>query len=396
MKICVISPGVVHAIPRTAAIASQFDEIHFIDTSGKTDTAKLASLGVICHSEKADGAPIKNGADLLRLLTNINPDIIVCHYASGDHFFNAISYGKCPVAAIAMGSDVFYDKGDSVVSLFTRLLIRMALRRSFYISAKSELLSKRIRSYGVSAPIDVNYWGCDLDKFSPKNKSEAKSKLGFAEGTTVILSPRAIAPNYNIHLIVEAFYTVLKLHDHIKFVILGRSTPHYKKMIEETVERLNLKDHALFLDEVSEENLLLYYQASDVVISMAQSEGFPNTALEVMACKVPLVIGSIPQIDELLENNRNAWICEKNPEAIANTVIAVLDDEKKRLRIAEAAYATTIQYADIKKNGITFSAKLKKVNADYSPKRLHWLSNIIFNLVFNIYRIQRKTLSLYP
>ena len=62
----------------------------------------------------------------------------------GDHFFSAIAYGGCTVAAIATGADALYERGDSFVSAITKLLTRMGLRQSCYVAAKSRFLAKRI------------------------------------------------------------------------------------------------------------------------------------------------------------------------------------------------------------------------------------------------------------
>lgn len=391
MKICVISPGVVHAVPRTIAIADQFDEIHYIDMVGNADRNTLESRGIIYHASEKIDKPIICSRELQRLLKKIKPDAIVCHFSAGDHFFSAIAYGRCPVAAIAMGHDVLYDEGDSFVPYFVRLLIRMALQRSLYISAKSELLAERIKNYGVRSPVSVNYWGADLDRFHPGERNIAWRKLGLDENKTIILSPRALEPRLNIHLIVEAFHEVLTKYDNASLVILGRASPDYKKQIEETIVRLNLKNRVRLLNEVSQDALLPYYQASDVVVSMGRSEGFPNTLLEVMACKVPVVVGRIAQIEELLEHDRNAWICEIEPRAIAAAILDVLDDREKRQRISNSAYMTAKEYADIKKNGITFSNNLKRYCA--ADKRGSWIEIIIFKIMYVMYRIQRKIIT---
>jgi glycosyltransferase involved in cell wall biosynthesis len=321
----------------------------------------------------------------------MEPDVIVCHYASGDHFFCAIAYGQCPVAVIAMGNDVLYDEGDSFVPYFMRLLIRMALKLSFCICAKSELLARRIKSYGVDSPVDVNYWGADLNRYHPGKQIEARWKLKLDENKAIILSPRAIEPRLNIHLIVEAFHEVLTKHHNSLLIILGRSSPDYKKQIEETIERLNLADKVCVLSEVSQDVLSQYYQASDVVISMAHSEGFPNSILEVMACKVPIVVGRITQIEELLENDKNAWISEKEPQAIAAAILDVLGDQDKRQRISNTAYITAREHADIKKNGIKFSNNLKRYCATYKHKS--WTEIVLFRMLYVMYRIQRKIIN---
>ncbi|NOT10832.1 MAG: glycosyltransferase family 4 protein [Methylococcaceae bacterium] len=388
MRVCVISPGVVHAVPRTVAIADQFDEVHFIDIEGNSDSRPLLAHGVVYHSSDREGKSLNRGRVLQHLLGTIRPDVIVCHYASGDHYFNAIGYGQCPVASIVMGNDAFYDEGDMVVPFLAKLLVRMSLRRSYYLSAKSELLAQCLKRYGVTAPIDVNYWGADMTRFSPGHRLEARRQLGLDEKAILILSSRALEPRLNIHLIVEAFPEILQSYSNASLIILGRSSPDYKRQVEDTVSRLNLADRISFRGDVSQDALLQYYQASDCVVSVAQCEGFPNTVLEVMACKVPVVVGNIPHIDELLENNRNAWICEKNPQAIATAILAVLGDATNRAAIVDAAYATAMKFADIKKNGIRFSYRLKQSLTNIQPASR--VAQLVFKAIFLLYRIQRK------
>jgi glycosyltransferase involved in cell wall biosynthesis len=267
----------------------------------------------------------------------------------------------------------------------------MALRRSYFISAKSKFLADRIKSYGVCTPVCVNYWGADLDRFHPRKQVEIRRKLRLDENAIIILSPRAIEPRLNIHLIVEAFHEVLPKYANALLVILGRSIPSYKKQIENIIERLNLRDKVCVLDEVSQEVLLQYYQASDVVVSMAQSEGFPNTLLEVMACRVPIVVGRIEQIEELLQDDVNAWVCGNEPQRIAAAILDALDSQDKRQRITNVAYKTVKEYADIRKNGVMFCNDLKRFNATY--KRRFWLEIIAFRALYIIYRIQRKIIA---
>lgn len=388
MRICVISPGVAHAVPRTIAVAGQFDEVHFIDVAGRVDRRILESHGILYHGpEPGDGKIIKS-RQLLALLRQLEPEAIVCHYASGDHFFSAIAYGRCPVGAIAMGNDVLYEEGDSFVPVFTKLLTRMGLRRSHYVVAKSAFLAKRIRSYGVRSPVEVNYWGADLTRYHPGKQIEARQALRLAESGVIVLSPRAIEPRLNIHLIIEAFHAVAAKYHDASLVILGRSSQNYKNRIEETIARLNLGDKTSVLDEVSEEVLSRYYRASDVVVSMASSEGFPNTLLEVMACKVPVVVGRIAQIEELLEDGRNARVCDLSAPAIAAAIEDILRDGEKRRRIVSAAYETVKRYGDIRKSGVLFSDRLKQITEEWKPGFRPMI--FIFRMLYGVFRVQRR------
>lgn len=388
MKICIISPGVVHAIPRTAAIADKFDEVDFIDATGKSDTAQLES-----HSVKYHGPGTPKGVisrrKLKRLFRTIEPDIIICHFASGDHFFDAIAYGNSPVAVIAMGQDVLYEAGDRYVPYLKRLLTRMALHRAMFISAKSEYLKNRIRQFGVKIPIEVNYWGADMKHFSPGNKDKARRKLGWNEEGIYILSPRAIEPRLNIDVIVDAFFKVLGKYPDSILVILGRADPIYLRQINEQISRLGISDNVMLQDEITQEMLPTYYRASDMVLSMARSEGFPNTILEVMACRIPVVIGKISQIEELLEDNKNALICEIDPHAISQKILDVLNNGASEAITTEAFHLVQT-YANIKTNGEKFSSQLKM--RIISDKKVSYVGLLLFKCIYLFHRASRKIL----
>ncbi len=386
MRICVISPGVVHATPRTIALADQFEEVHFIDIIGNADRAALESCGAIYHGPAGADEELIKGRRLSALLKEIQPEAIICHYASGMHYFRSISFGRSLVAVIAMGSDVLYEQGSTRVSAVERLLIRMALRRSNYVSAKSVFLAERIKKYGGALHIDVNYWGADMCSYHPGDRVAARHKLSLDENCTIILSPRALQPLYNVHLIVEAFHAVLSRHKSACLVLLGRESHEYRIKVEETINRLNINDKVSIIGDVSQNVLPLYYQASDVVVSMARTEGFPNTVLEVMACNVPVVVGRISQVEELLAHNKNAWLCEIEPKTIAAALLDVLGDQDNKQRIAYCAYETAREHADIKKNALRFSEHLKQVAAKY--RRPSTAKIILFRILYFSYQLK--------
>ena len=391
MKACVLSPGVVHAVPRTVAIADRFDEVHFVDITGRSDAAELESHGVKYHGPGTPGGVIGR-KELKKLFRQIAPDIIICHFASGDHYFNAIAFGDCPVAVIAMGQDVLYESGDCRVPHLRRLLIRMALRRSCYISAKSEYLARRIRQFRVKAPVEVNYWGADLERFSPGDRGEARQRLGWDEKKIYILSPRAVEPRLNIDVIVEAFSMVLKNYPEAMLVIIGRSNQDYLQQIREQISRLGISGNVSLQGEVTQEMLPVYYRASDMVLSMARSEGFPNTILEVMACRIPVIAGRLEQVGELLENGHNSIVCEISAEDIAASVKKLLDDAELAAGLSGRGILTVRENADIRKNGVIFQRNsmnclLKRDDSMTIVKRY------IFRFMYLIYCMQRKLIA---
>ena len=390
MRICIISPGVVHAVSRTIAICGQFEEVHFIDMKGNADFAKLERHGVICYKISRQSRFAMTDLGLHKLLNRIKPEVIICHFASGDHFFHAILYGRCPVAAIAMGHDILYDRGDADVSRLRQLLTRMALRRTAYIAAKSKYLETRIRSYGVMGPVHINFWGADLLRFRSGNRALAKRQLLIPTDCPVILSPRAIEPRLNINLIADSFQYVVKQHPRAILIILGRVSPQYLKIVEETISRLRLSSRVQVIGEIGEDDMITYYQASDVVVSMANSEGFPNTLLEVMGCKIPMVVGRIPQIEELLSDGQNARICQIDPHQTGKAILDILGNPEKAFNLAANAYDTATRHANIKTNGVKFSNQLKRAMAEKTSTG--FVKKACFIAIFAAYLIQRTVI----
>jgi glycosyltransferase involved in cell wall biosynthesis len=350
--------------------------------------------GVKYHFIGDGGTSSFGSVNLQRLLRKLHPDVIVSHFVSGDAFFNAVAYGRCPIAAIAMGHDVLYERGVTRISKLRRLLIRMGLRRAVYIAAKSKYLADRIRSYGVTCALDVNVWGADLERFSSGDRDRARDNLGFPRHVPIVLSPRAIEPYYNCILIAEAFVGVLGRYPDAILVMLGRSKPAYRLKVEEAIAALGIASNVRFVSEVSQSALPEFYHASDLVVSMAPSEGFPNTILEVMNCEIPIVIGRIPQIEELLSDGVNARLCEIEKNSIETTMLDVLDKPEDCRQMVANARKLAQSVADIKKNGRIFSqhlkAALKQSHITPSP------AIIIFRIVFFMYLMQTRIFGRRP
>ena len=340
-------------------MARYLDEVDFIDMTGTADRAPLEQAGIRYHRPEDGGRSRLASLNLQRLLSKLAPDVIVCHYGSGDHFFNAIAWGHCPVAVIAMGNDVLYDDGDARVSPLRALLTRMGLRRAAVVSAKSQFIAEATRRLGYRGPMEVNYWGSDLGRFRPGDRAEARRQLGLAETGPLVLSPRAIEPRLNIHLVVEAFAEVVKHRPDGQLVIVGRAMPEYRAQVLAAVGRLGLAGQVRVLDEVSQEVLPAWYQASEVVVSVASVEGFPNTVLEVMACGVPVLVGDITQIRELLTDGVNARICAVDAPAIARGMLSLLDDPATAAVIGLRGRETALEAGDIDANGRRFATQLR-------------------------------------
>lgn len=390
MKICVINPGVVHAVPRTLAMRSAFDEIAYIDMRGTDDGGILERYGIAYHRFEA-GRHQLAGFRLQRLLRRIAPSGIICHFASGPHFFHSLLYNKCPVAVVAMGQDVLYEAGDAHVGKMLRLLIRMALRRVDFVSAKSNYLARRITEYGRVKPMEVNYWGLDLTVFHPGVTAKSRDQLGLPHGVPIVLSPRALEPRLNIDLIVQAFERILHKHPDAILILAGRSRDDYREKLRVQVADAGIADKVRILGDLDRDRLISHYQAANIVVSMARSEGFPNSVLEAMACEKAVIVGRIPQVTELLKDGYNARICGTSASALAEALLGLLSEPARCAELGRRARGTVMDVADLARNGTRFSAEFRKIIDAAQGRRKRIIGNAPFSLAYVGYLTLSRT-----
>ena len=385
MKICVLSSGVPHAVPRTLAFSGIFNDVCFVDVSGKADAEKLRLAGIKYYGPADFRLSLLN---LQQLLHEIQPDLIICHFCSGPHFFGAIAYGSCPVAGIVMGSDVLYERCDTRVPGLSRLLIRMGLRRMAYISAKSPYLERQCRDLGVKSPIAVNYWGADTQQFTPGDQMAARRSIGLPADRSIVLSPRTLSPLYNIDAIIAAISIVVGKIPDVLLVMIGREAPDYRSRIDNQVRNAGLTDKVKFIGEVEFNQIADYYNASDVVVSMARTEGFPNSVLEVMCCRRPLIIGRIAQIEETIEDDRECRMVEIDAACIAESIVEIISQPDLADRLAANAFEKSREIADIDRNGQVFAVDVMRFIPQHQKRSV--LSLWLYRLTFILHSILRK------
>lgn len=188
----------------------------------------------------------------------------------------------------------------------------------------SKQAAVEIRSLGVlSNKVDnFTYW-IDLEKF--KKMENAKNKLGWRDRFTVLFVGR---------LVVEKGVTVLlqSIEDwdkNIALVIIG-SGPLEQKVKEASAKFENIK----FTGIVCQDNLALYYSASDIlVVPSTSEEGFGRVILEALACGTPVIGASNGAIGEAMDISVGELI-DISPGNIKNAVEGLYKNRSRLKKLA--------------------------------------------------------------
>lgn len=164
----------------------------------------------------------------------------------------------------------------------------------------------------------------DSSQFYPISSSEReirKFELGMNPLKKTILFIGRLSWQKGADRLVKVIRCVINNSKKFQFCIIGKGKyeNEFKKFSESQV---------FYLNYVSHENIHLYYQASDLLIFPSRTEGLPNTILEALSCKLPIIaspVGEIPRYVSTLSNNINEiclyilekeWKVDPTPEHI--------------------------------------------------------------------------------
>jgi D-inositol-3-phosphate glycosyltransferase len=108
---------------------------------------------------------------------------------------------------------------------------------------------------------------------------------------------------------------------------------------------LGLSDIVTFLGPQSQESLVNYYNAAEVVVVPSRYESFGLVALEAMACGTPVIASDVGGLSTLVRHGRTGFLVpDGDPEALAARLLSLLENAGLRAILGEHGVATAEAY----------------------------------------------------
>lgn len=146
-----------------------------------------------------------------------------------------------------------------------------------------------------------------------------------------------ISRNKGLETVVKALPEIVKKHPDVLYVILGNTHPgvrkhsgeEYRDSLRSLARELNVEKHLVFINKfVSEEELHQYLTACDIYITPYLNEAQITSGTLSYAVGAGAMVVSTPywHAEELLDGGRGRLFEFKNSDALANSIIELLDD----------------------------------------------------------------------
>jgi len=145
--------------------------------------------------------------------------------------------------------------------------------------------------------------------------------------------------------IIRAFYIVKKRINDCRLIIAGKLVDkRYWKNLKKLAEKL--KVNVKFVPNVSESKKMQIFSESWIYAITSVEEGWGISVVEANSCGIPAVGYDVPGLKDSIRHGYNGLLVEfGNVEALAQTLIRLLIDEKLRKNLSENALAWAKMYS---------------------------------------------------
>ena len=169
--------------------------------------------------------------------------------------------------------------------------------------------------------------------------TEAREKLGIESAGPVLLFVGNLIPQKRLELLIEAAKLISDRGLDFQVRVVG-SGPEQAEL-ERLVQKYQLSEKVVFEGQISQEELFLYYNAADLLVSPSPMESFGLVFVEAMLCGCP-VLGRPGVLQEILPSERcGVYLPSSNPEVWAEGILEALDRSWSRGEISELARVYT-------------------------------------------------------
>jgi glycosyltransferase involved in cell wall biosynthesis len=150
--------------------------------------------------------------------------------------------------------------------------------------------------------------------------------------------------------------------------IIGEGPEHGR--LTRQIQQARLSSQVQLLPPIPQSELVKRYHQADVFIhpSVVTKQGnrdvIPNVLAEAMASGVPVISTRLAGIQELIQADENGLLVTPgDPQALAEAVVNLMQDDKKRQRLVEAAKQSVTEAFDRHRN----AEELVRTFATYLP-----------------------------
>lgn len=298
-------------------------------------------------SMKSKARYIIKSFHLKNVITQYQPDIIHAHYASGNGLLAALSIlllrrSRIRFLVSLYGTEVFEFTGKSA---FHRLIMKFVATKATRVLSTSRAMAIEFNRYfpELDKPT-ITPFGVDIDVFSP-----------YPAAPTTILTIgmlKKMEHKYGVDLLLKAFASLKASFPstELRLIIAGGGTRlhEYKTMSD----KMGLNNYVEFLDWIPNSSASRFLNQCDIVVVPSRcQESFGVSAVEAMACGIPVVASNSGGLTEVIRDRVGGLLFEtNNAKDLEQKLAELVLNPEQRKSLGENARAIVLDNYNWEKN----------------------------------------------
>lgn len=197
--------------------------------------------------------------------------------------------------------------------------------------------------------------GVDSQRFYPVEREEARTLLGIAPETRLLLFVGRIEPLKAVDTIIEAVDRLKRsdpaVMEQTRLAIIGGNpgdltdNAELARLVQLTVDR-DLTENVEFLGAKENHLLPVYYAAATTVIMPSDYESFGMVALEAMASGTPVIATEVGGLAYLVQDNETGFLVPvREPDALAAKIRILITEPETQKRLSQNAAELARRYS---------------------------------------------------
>jgi L-malate glycosyltransferase len=268
-------------------------------------------------------------------------DLFHCHYAI-PHATSAflakemLAPTNIKVITTLHGTDI------TLVGLEPSFLpvMKFSIERSDGVTAVSRFLKeKTLTNYGINKEIEVIPNFVDTKKYHRGDVDDVRKHFS-SPGEKILVHTSNFRPVKRVADAIKVFHEVLKKVP-AKLILVGDGPD--RSQCEILCRELGIQEHVRFRGK--QIDVIHILSAADLFLMPSQSESFGLSALEAMACGVPVISSSVGGLPELQIHGQTGFIAEIGDiDRMAKYAIDLLTNPSKYQMFAKAARERALEF----------------------------------------------------
>jgi glycosyltransferase involved in cell wall biosynthesis len=269
---------------------------------------------------------------LVRLLRSERIDVLHAHMF-GSNLWGTMVGRVCKVPVVIAHEHTWSYRGNPLRAwLDGHVIGRLATR---FVAVSNQDARRMVEYEGVPVEKVIVMPTAYIPRPAGEEQGDIRNELGLGAQTLLIATATVLRPQKALEVLLEAHAAVLRAVPDAHLLIAGAGP--CLDSLRARADALSLDGHVHFLGHRRDVDAIL--TAADVGALSSDFEGMPLFAFECMAARTPLVTTAVGALPDLIENQRSGLLIPpRDPDALAQALISLLEDPARRAALAAAAF----------------------------------------------------------